>query len=290
MIKNQIDGLNDKFSKSRAMSFQSFKDVDKVIDVLRNLKIDIELFPQLNSEATKEKAGIISGSVTVLLEKAGELQGKINLQKQHIEKLIRENGEEINDFLKNAGFYYHVKIIEDEKKQYALKLIHEDIQGEVPNVKEHLSFGERNAFSLVLFMYDALRETPDLIILDDPISSFDKNKKYAIIDMLFRRGERSLRGKTVLLLTHDFEPIIDMVKHHSDRFEKPTTWFLENNHGMLIEKEISRNNIKTFVEICQENIRKDINDITRLVYLRRYYEVLNEKGYAYQLVSNLLHK
>jgi ABC-type molybdate transport system ATPase subunit len=44
-------------------------------------------------------------------------------------------------------------------------------------------------------MYDVLKAKPDLIVLDDPISSFDKNKKYAIIDMLFRK-EKSLRGKT----------------------------------------------------------------------------------------------
>jgi ABC-type multidrug transport system ATPase subunit len=204
--------------------------------------------------------------------------------------LIEENNIEINGFLKNAGFNYHVNIVEDQKNQYSLKLIHDDIKDEVTDVKGHLSFGERNAFSIVLFMYDVLKTNTDLIILDDPISSFDKNKKYAIIDMLFRRGGKSLRKKTVLLLTHDFEPIIDMVRHHSDRFEKPFASFLENSHGNLIEKEITGDNIKTFVEICHENIRNKINSITNLVYLRRYYEVINEKGNAYQLISNLLHK
>jgi wobble nucleotide-excising tRNase len=35
-------------------------------------------------------------------------------------------------------------------------------------------------------MYETLSKNSDLIILDDPISSFDKNKKYAILQMLFR--------------------------------------------------------------------------------------------------------
>jgi ABC-type multidrug transport system ATPase subunit len=180
--------------------------------------------------------------------------------------------------------------VEDEKNKYLLKLIHNDVSEAITDVKNHLSFGEKNAFSVVLFMYDALKSNADLIILDDPISSFDKHKKYAIIDMLFRKGGKSLRNKTVLLLTHDFEPILDMVYHHSDRFEKPYTCFIENNHGNLLEKEIIRDEIKSFVEICDENINKNINDITKLVYLRRYYEVLNEKGNAYQLISNLLHR
>jgi ABC-type dipeptide/oligopeptide/nickel transport system ATPase subunit len=289
-IKDQIDRLNAKFVGSKNLGFRSLKDVDKVIEMLNNQKIDIQLYYHLNSEATRQKVEIINNSINILLKKAGELQGKINLQKRHIQELIEENNTEINGFLKNAGFNYHVNIVEDQKNQYSLKLIHDDIKDEVTDVKNHLSFGERNAFSIVLFMYDALKTDTDLVILDDPISSFDKNKKYAIIDMLFRRGGKSLRNKTVLLLTHDFEPVIDMVKHHADRFEKPFASFLENSHDVLIEKEITKDNIKTFVEICHENIGNITNNITKLVYLRRYYEVINEKGNAYQLISNLLHK
>jgi len=289
-IKGQIDTLNDKINKSRIMNFRSLKDVDKVIEVLRNQKIELKLFPHLNSDATKQKAEIVNKAIDNLLEKASILQGKINIQKSHIERIIQENNEEINGFLKNAGYNYSVDIKEDTKNHYCLKLIHNDITSEITDVKNHLSFGEKNAFAVVLFMYDALKSNADLIILDDPISSFDKNKKYAIIDMLFRKGEKSFRNKTVLLLTHDFEPIIDMVYHHGDRFDKPYSCFVENDHGTLSEKEILKDNIKTFIEICDENIQKNINDITKLVYLRRYYEVLNEKGIAYQFISNILHR
>jgi len=289
-VKDQIDRLNLKFINSKTISFHSLKDVDKVIEVLKNQKIDLALFSHLDSDATKLKAEIINKSIDDLLEKAGVLQGKINKQKSHIQKTIQENNDEINGFLKNAGFNYYVDIKEDTKNQYCLKLIHEDITDEVINVKEHLSFGEKNAFAVVLFMYDAIKSNADLIILDDPISSFDKNKKYAIIDMLFRKGGKSLRNKTVLLLTHDFEPIIDMAYHHQDRFEKPYICFLENRHGELEEKIITKENIKTFIDICNDTLKMEINDITKLVYLRRYYEVLNEKENAYQLISNLLHK
>src|SRR5690554_1382454 len=288
-VKDQIDRLNAKFSDPKNIGFRSLKDVDKVIEVLRNQRIDINLFSHLKSTATSQKVEIVNESIDNLLEKANILQGKIVIQKKHIEKIIRENKTEINAFLKNAGYDYHVDIVEDSKKQYSLKLIHKDITDTVKDVKDHLSFGERNAFSIVLFMYDALKSKSDLIILDDPISSFDKNKKYAIIDMLFRK-ERSLKNKTVLMLTHDFEPIIDMVFHHRDRFEIPSASFLENNHGKLSEKSIEKDKIRTFIEICDENIKKPVNNITKIVYLRRYYEIINEKGNAYQLISNLLHK
>lgn len=288
-IKEQIDNMNKKFCDAKYLSFKSMKDVDKVIEYLKNQRIDTTYYSHLQSNETKQKADIVNNSIDQILEKAGILQGKINLQKKHIEKVIKENKEEINNFLRNAGYNYHVDLIEDDKKQYSLKLIHNDINDSLKDVKNHLSFGERNAFSIVLFMYDALKVKPDLIILDDPISSFDKNKKYAIIDMLFRK-EKSFKGKTVLMLTHDFEPIIDMVYHHRDRFKIPKAYFLENNHGVLSEKEVLRENIVTFIDICDLNISRNVNEVTKLVYLRRKYEILDEKGVAYNLISNLLHK
>ncbi|TOM74118.1 hypothetical protein CGH70_24745, partial [Vibrio parahaemolyticus] len=87
---------------------------------------------------------------------------------------------------------------EDDKSR--LKLRHVDHDEFVSGGNQHLSFGERNAFAIVLFMYECLAKKPDLIVLDDPISSFDKNKKYAILEMLFhRKTQDCLQGDTVLM-------------------------------------------------------------------------------------------
>lgn len=81
-----------------------------------------------------------------------------------------------------------------------MKLVHQDLSDHIEAATRHLSYGEKNAFALVLFMYQVLSEKPDLVVLDDPISSFDKNKKFAILHELFR-GKASLRGRTTLMLT-----------------------------------------------------------------------------------------
>ena len=195
----------------------------------------------------------------------------------------------INLFLCNAGYKYSVDLIEDEKGKHKLKLIHVDLQNEVKDVKARLSYGERNAFALVLFMFDALKSQPDLVVLDDPISSFDKNKKYAIVEMLFGKG-RCFKDKTVLLLSHDFEPIVDIVYHHSRKFQQTVAAFLENNHGVLSEREIKKIDVQTFIEINETNIASGKNIVSKLVYLRRTYEITNARGMAYQLVSNVFHK
>ncbi len=288
-VRDQIDRLHEKLVQAQRIGFHSFKDVEKVVEELATYSINLKLFNHLQSDRTARKVKVVNDSITQVLGKAGELQGSINKQKRLIEKLVEENSKEINGFLKNAGYNYSVSINVDKGGEYRLKLIHDDIDEEVSNVRTHLSFGERNAFALVLFMYDVLKSGTDLIVLDDPISSFDKNKKYAIVEMLFRKS-RSFRGKTVLLLTHDFEPIVDMVLHHSDRFEKPFASFLENTHGTLAEKVILKNDIRSFIEINRENILDATHMLSKLVYLRRLFEVTNEKGVGYHIISNLFHK
>ena len=289
-VKKQVDRLREKLLQVKNIGFSSLKDVDQLIEYLNNYVIDINLYTHLQSESISDKVDQVNESIQQLLQKAGELQGKINLQKSLVNNLVDQNKTAINKFLCNAGYRYKVDLIEDEGKKHRLKLIHLDLDNEVKDVKACLSYGERNAFALVLFMFDALNDQPDLVVLDDPISSFDKNKKYAMLDMLFKR-EDCFRGKTVLLLSHDFEPIVDMIYHHRDRFQPPFATFLENTGGILNEKEVQKSDIQTFIEVNEANISNEQNNlISRLVYLRRTYEITNAKGIAYQLLSNVFHK
>jgi energy-coupling factor transporter ATP-binding protein EcfA2 len=288
-VKDEIDNLSDKFTSAQRLGFATLKDVEKVLDALANHKINISYFPALDSEATNSKILIINAALDELIKVASTLQGHINKQRLHIESLIIKNKVGINQFLKNAGYKYTVDILEEDGR-YKLKLLHNDSKGGLVQAQAHLSFGERNAFALVLFMFDSLKSKPSLIVLDDPISSFDKNKKYALIDMLFKNGQ-SLRGKTVLLLTHDFEPIVDMVFHHSDKFPSPHAHFLENWNGDLSEKIISKSDIKSFIEINTENIALCKNPISKIVYLRRLFEInQSNECYGFSILSSLLHK
>jgi ABC-type multidrug transport system ATPase subunit len=165
-----------------------------------------------------------------------------------------------------------------------------DSREAVKSGSQHLSYGEKNAFALVLFMYECLFKQPNIIVLDDPISSFDRNKKYAVIDMLFR-GKRSLRGKTVLMMTHDLEPIIDILYNLPHKFDPtPVASFMWLRHGVLQERGIVRADLCPFGRICDENIENATEEVVKVTYLRRYYEILNNKGMEYQLLSNLLHK
>lgn len=293
-VKDQADRLSSKFNALKNIGFLSFKNAEVVIDELKTYLVDSNLYGHLQSEKILSKVDEVNSSISDLINRAGLLQGKIAIQKRHIEQLVTENKTSINSFLKNAGYKYEVDLLEDENGHHRLKLLHTELNdSEVTEVRNRLSYGECNAFALVLFMFDAVKSDPDLIVLDDPISSFDKNKKYAIMEMLFCR-ERNFRGnfrdKTVLFLSHDFEPIVDMIFHHGVRFEQPFASFIENRLGQLKEIEIGKSDVQTFMDINSHNILASENVIEKLVYLRRTYEVMNVKGMAYQMLSNIFHK
>lgn len=288
-IKEQIEMLKSKMLDLKGLSYFSMKDVEKIADYFARVKIDLTFLPELNSASTTALVGQINQSLDNVLTKVGFLQGEIAKQNRLIKMTIEENKTDINEFLRYAGYKYHVDV-EYANASYKMRLRHVDYSKAVENGGQHLSYGEKNAFSLVLFMYECLSKNPDMIVLDDPISSFDRNKKYAVLDMLFR-GKKSLRGKTVLMMTHDLEPVIDILYNLPHKFDPlPSAAFLQSKSGTIVETPITRGDISTFGGICDENIARESSDVVKLVYLRRYYEVLNNKGLAYQLLSNLLKK
>ena len=290
-VKKRIDDFTEKLEKLRTLSAFQFQDGEKVVEKLPAYKLDLQFFPELNSNKMQEAIDPINASIDTLIAQAGQLQGQINMQRSEMKRTIECHQKDINAFLAYAGYRYAVEIAGDGE-QAQLKLRHIDHEEHLSGGNQYLSFGERNAFAIVLFMYECLSKKPELIILDDPISSFDKNKKYAILDRLFRwDAHASLKSKTVLMLTHDVEPIIDTVKSLSDRFKNQTTAsFLRLSKGSISELSITKNDVQTFSQICKSVLASQKDDIVKLIYLRRRFEIDDNKADAYQVLSNILHK
>jgi energy-coupling factor transporter ATP-binding protein EcfA2 len=289
-VKSQIDNLLGKLRSLKNISSTSFGENDKVNEILEGLKINIELFDRFKSEKTTEIIETLNSSLDTVLERVGVLQGELNKQRKIVKILIERHKKSINSFLLNAGYKYIVEL-GSEGNDYKLLLQHIDSNSPLNGGKQHLSFGEKNAFALVLFMYEVLFRKPDLIILDDPISSFDKNKKYAIMHMLFRNESSAcLKSKNVMMLTHDLDPVIDTVKVLKEFSGISESKFIYIKSGMLKEKDIKKENLLTFAQICKKAILSNIDDIIKLIYLRRHHEIIDDLGNEYQVLSNLLHK
>ena len=290
-VKSQIDTFIGKLEALRTLSGFQFQRGEQVAEILPGYKLDLSFLDKLNSEKTQKAIAPINKSIDVMMQKAGQLQGKVNQQLIEIQRVVEKHQNDINGFLTYAGYNYKVQIT-GEGEAAQLKLLHIDHTEHLSGGSQHLSYGEKNAFALVLFMYECLSKKPCLIILDDPISSFDKNKKYAILEMLFRRDADScLKNKSVLMLTHDVEPNIDTVKALSHKFSNQTSAsFLKLAGGQIKECIIGKSDIQTFAEICRNALSSDKDDIIKLIYMRRHFEIADDKGDAYQVISNLLHK
>lgn len=288
-LRGDVETLITKLEGLRSISFFALRDADKIEDEIGKLKVDIGLLSKLNSADTKAVVDPVNEKLQELITRVGDLKGKINKHKSQIEKSIVENQKSINGFLDSAGYKYSV-VIKAEADSYKMKLVHRDFNEHIESAAKHLSYGEKNAFALVLFMHQVLSEKPELAILDDPVSSFDKTKKFAILNELFR-GKASLRNTTVLMLTHDIEPAIDVIRSVKRLFQhpKPTAYFLASKSGIVIETEIKEADIQTFAQICAENVGSLSDEVIKCVYLRRNFEIFNDLREEYNYLANLLH-
>lgn len=285
-LKSNIETLIAKLNNLRNISFFTLRDVEKLSDQIGQLRCDLTLMDKVNSQATRSVVDPLNAQLDELMKQIGPLQGSINKQRDRIRDAIKGNESSINGFLKSAGYRYAVRIVSDSDC-YRMELVHEDFDEHIQGASNHLSYGEKNAFALVLFLHQVQSEKPDLVVLDDPISSFDQNKKFAILNELFR-GKASLKSMTTLMLTHDLEPAIDMIRS-TRLFEgaHPRVSFLTCRKGIVEERPVTKDDIQTFASICKQNIARLNEPILKAIYLRRHFEILDVVGLEYNLLASL---
>jgi energy-coupling factor transporter ATP-binding protein EcfA2 len=287
-IKDQIELLNSKLTALQGIDFHNLKDVTDYDAKILDLRINMDRLPSISSKSTCAIVSKCNEKLDLIGAKIGLLKGSIAAHKRQVATLIKSNEDSINEFLKDAGFDYSV-CVESADRTYRMRLRHNDFSSFVEQGSQHLSFGEKNAFALILFMHHVLKTKPDLIVLDDPISSFDKNKKFAIIKRLFVSAN-SFQNKTVLLMTHDFEPVIDMIYTLRGHFESVSAHFLSNRSSVVSELEIGRSDIISASQACMSAVKSDVHFLVKVIQLRRYFEISANKGHSYNVLASLVHK
>lgn len=240
----------------------------------------------------------VEQKISVLKAQTGKLKGLFMQHKNKLEALIKKRKDDINQFFLLAGFPYKFELKpngENKAVSYLTPIADDNIKVSEPDT--HLSWGEKNAFSLVMFMFEAVSDNADLIVLDDPITSFDKDKKFAVIRRLFDNQKTSFRNKTVLMLTHDMQPLIDYV--HNDLFKRmglttpvKANW-IQNDNGVICEYDILREDLINVVKLSKKIADDDSKSMAvRIVNLRKYVELTKPDfvdSDIYEVVSNLIH-
>ena len=266
---------------------------------LKSMQIDKNILKKYyTTDLMGNSVDAINAKIEELLSKSGQLKGLFFQHESKLKKLIDDRKDDINAFFTLAGFPYKFEIKEDGERKANTYLIPFGKEKAVSEPDSHLSWGERNAFALVMFIFDAISENADLIVLDDPIAAFDNNKKFAVIRRMFdNQQEITFRDKTVLMLTHDLQPVIDYIHGSFFKAYGLTTPvradFISNENGVITEQSIEDTDLLNTV-ILTEQFAKDEDKplFVRIVNYRKYYELTTsgfKESACYDVLSNLIH-
>ncbi|HBT83754.1 MAG TPA: hypothetical protein DEB35_10280 [Desulfuromonas sp.] len=286
----------------QAIQFNSYavrkEQISGLSEHLKSMLIDCSNLEVFNSKKTQDLVSDLNNRIDAVRAEADELKIEIGSLKGLIGSSIKKAVKDINEFLDMAAIDYILEI-NHESESVTKTILKYKKKGKdavnVENIRHHLSWGERNAFALVLFLHYAATQNPELIILDDPISSFDSNKKYAIMNRVFANDlkVKTLYKKTVLMLTHDFQPVIDFIVNSKPHRGATEAAFLRNENGTLEVTAIGPGDIRSFTKQLFEAASNDqLDKVHRVSSLRKLVEHTarsREQKLAYNVLSCLLH-
>lgn len=285
-----VAGEIDKINVLRVLK-EPVSDVDgtELLNKLNLCKLNTRYFSCLGEEF-KKITNAINKSIKNIITKKDQLVECFNKQKMIIDESISNSKNEINDFLSVCGIPYYFDLVfsNGETKTRLLPIKNKNYDCDVI---EHLSYGEKNVLSVALFGAMAKKTECDLIILDDPISSFDENKKFALMHYLFNSSNGVLCNTTCILFTHDFEPIVNVANSVVDTDNKYFVSVLTKNKGIVRDSEIKKSKlINAYLRECELAKNKNLDQYIRLVHLRNKYEIeKGAKGAPYDILSSAEH-
>lgn len=177
----------------------------------------------------------------------------------------------------------------DENRKLRIKLSEREFLG-VPREKLPLSAGEQNFLSLTFEFLKAKNTEAPIVVIDDPISSFDsiyKNKVvYAILKIL--------RHKKKIILTHN----TDLIRLLSGQYKHCFTLYLLNNtegeeNGFIPLNQQERDmliSLEKLLAAFRGDVPKKVRDvncylISMIPFMRGYANIVNNRRIVEELTQ-----
>lgn len=210
----------------------------------------------------------------------------LNHQKENIVLAI----DYINESLAYVFFSKDRLSIELRGDKYYLKSRGQDV------IPKNVSQGERNIIALCYFFvqisanmdHSKLYKNEQLLIIDDPISSFDFDNKVGIISLLRKEIKKVIFGNNnskVLILTHDLPTMFDVKKAFDEignaakakaNTTKASSRWLELKNGELVLFRNDRSEYALLLEkVYQFAIGNDTDDLLIGNTMRRVLEAFS---------------
>ena len=239
---------------------KAIKEHKKLEEKLVDLNNDIVFWEiyELNEElkSAKKRYGVQANIVSNLRRKISSIQNEINVLEEK-KKQVKIAVDEINASLAYIFLSTDRLRIEYDgsSNEYKIKVNQQDVK------PKDVSIGERNAIALGYFFSDIKKEKEKknfyqgeyLLVIDDPISSFDRENRIGVISFLrkellkFKKGNKNTK---ILIMTHDMQVLFDLHKMFSSMSNELAGNELKITSYILEDKKlttITEGCVKSFV-------------------------------------------
>ncbi len=318
LIDNSIENNNEKeiikLMKELRKSFENdliiFKEIISKIKYINNI-FEIEETDLTNKTGDLQFFSYNSDIISQLSQKIDEFINynksvieTINKSNNELAKVISNSEDSINNCLKSLGLQYKVKIDKNEiiengidnTSSYIILQSLNDIDVS-ESISDTLSYGEKSTLAFAIFIQQVKVHSTEntIVILDDPISSYDIFRRYTTIDLL--RALNKIHYKKIILLTHESNFITSIVSNFKNYSSVKPLLLNETNEGVITVTDL---NCKYDAEV---NFYKNIllnpsNTFTicqRIIALRQLHDLYkfitgtNTNLSVYNYICKLLH-
>lgn len=211
------------------------------------------------------------------------LKSEFRKAKNKTANILKYKTQMINRILTKFSIPYEVSAKYYRDRVIDYKLIHKK-DNEKNDDKDRLSDGEKNIVSLIMFILQAQKESTDLIVFDDPVSSYDEYRRKQVIDLIVDK----LKGKTILILSHD-QVFAKYAVMNKSKSIIGNIDYLENFENKVKFTRIEESDFEVYSDSVLNRINELADDsyYIKIVNLRTLLE--GRRGIMYSYLSAILH-
>ena len=163
---------------------------------------------------------------------------------------IDDAREQINHYLNLIFGDRKLRLANASKDSYKLQLRTDEGYRDIPT--RSISSGERNALALAYFFACVLEKKdknydysdPVLLVIDDPVSSFDTENKAGVLSLLSTQCQKIMKGQAeskILIFTHDQTSLRTLCEHRfqffsGDKEQTENFLLLSQSHKLKTRK------------------------------------------------------
>ena len=263
------------------LALKEFERISKSIDEIYDTNFNLEKVEFNYNELMFKYFPELKPEIQKLQKHVDKLKKNISDANDNTKKILSRKINSINNLINQFGIPYAIEAEYKKSKIKSYKLYHiEDISKNQREIS--LSSGERKVISLIFFIMENVASNKKLIIFDDPVSSYDENRRFSI----FKHILTSLKDKTVLILSHDqsFAKFAVNIQSksigHVDYFD---------NYGKINISRITGQDFSNITSYIEQRIRQSSNYMQKIINLRFFYEI-NRVQDVYTYLSKIVHK